>query len=125
MKAIIGAVLFFSTAGSLFAQRQPAFAATETKNRIKFVRAENDMLIFDVQLGSLPAKPIMLSILDEDGNNIFEEWIFSANHYCRYKIVRNDMTQVTFKVSGGAFSLNQSFNIHYRIEEKLEVIAVR
>ena len=78
MKAFIAAVFFFGSAGSLFAQEQPAFATKEAQNKIKFVRAENDMLVFDVQLDSLPAKPVMLSILDEDGNSIFEEWIFSA-----------------------------------------------
>jgi hypothetical protein len=125
-KAVLIASLLFSSGNFLLAQVQPAFTAVPVmENKIKFVGSEGDMLVFEVRLDNLPVKGSTLSILDEQNNILFEERIFAATHTCRYKIARNNMELITFKISGKTFSFNQSFTINYRVEEKLEVKKVK
>jgi len=119
------AFVFFSSANFLFAQSQTSFTQSTTDVKIRFVGAEEDLLIFEVQLTNLPTKGSDLVIMDENGNIIFEERIATVSHTCRYKIVRNNMELITFKISGKTFLFNQSFAISYKVEEKLEVKKVK
>lgn len=125
-KTVLVALFFFSSGNFLFAQTQPApEETTGMENKIKFVGSEEDMLVFEVQLDNLPVKGSTLSILDEKNNPIFEERITTGVLIRRYKIARDEMGMITFKISGKTFSVSQSFTINYRVEEKLEVKKVK
>ena len=120
-KVIIIAFFFFSSGNFLFAQGQPTFATAPGENiKIKFTGQDGEMLVFEVELQNL-TKGTSLSISDDQNNILFEEKIVKHNHVCRYKLVRNNMSLVTFRISGKTISFNQSFTINYKIEEKLEV----
>jgi len=104
------------------AQQIPqALPATESKSDIRFVRAQDGMLVFDLNLNNLPAKGSMLAIKDEAGNLIFEQKINSETFNVRYKIERNDIRKITFEVTGKKMLLNKSFSIISRLEERIEV----
>jgi hypothetical protein len=106
----------------LFAQSLPIVTATSSEDiKIKFAGLEGEMLVFEVELDNLPAKGTSLSILDDQQSILFEERIFKTTHTCRYKVVRNNMEMITFKISGKTISFNQSFTINYMIEERMEV----
>ena len=121
-KAVLVALLFFSSGNLLFGQTQSVITAVTSEDaKIKFAGSDGDMLVFEVQLDNLPVKGTTLSILDEENNIIFEEKILKPSHTCRYKIPRNNMELITFKISGKTISFNQSFTINFRVEEKLEV----
>jgi hypothetical protein len=105
-------------------QAQPvlyAVSATETKGDIRFVNAQDGMLVFELNLKNLPAKGSMLQIKDEAGNLIFEERIKTETFNVRYKIERNSISKISFEVTAKKMLLNKSFSINSRMEEKIEV----
>ena len=83
---------------------------------------DGDMLVFDLQLSNLPAKGSWLRIMDEDKNVLFEQRINAATYAKRYKIVRNDLKAVHFEVINKETILKESFQLKYRVEEKMEVV---
>jgi hypothetical protein len=104
------------------AQVQPqTVAANESSSSIRFVRAEGDMLVFELRLINLPANGSKLRILDGDNNTLLEEKINTETYNIRYKIARGDISKINFEVSGRKIFLNQSFTIQSRTEEKIEV----
>lgn len=108
----------------LATQAQPvlyAVSANDSKGDIRFVKAVDGMLVFELDLKNLPAKGSMLKIKDEAGNLIFEENIKTETFNVRYKIERNNITKIVFEVSSGRSLLNRTFSINTRIEERVEV----
>jgi len=95
--------------------------ANESSSSIRFVRAEGDMLVFELRLINLPANGSKLRILDGDNNTLLEERINTETYNIRYKIARGDISKINFEVSGKKIFLNQSFTIRSRTEEKIEV----
>ena len=125
-KTVFVALFLFASGNLLLAQVQRvAIAAAGADCLVEFTGQSGDMLVFEVQLDHLPVKGTVLTISDNQDNILLEEKINTVNHSRRYKIVRNTMELITFKVSGKIFSCNQSFSINYRVEEKLEVKKVK
>lgn len=79
------------------------------------------MLVFHAQLENLYGKDAIISILDDNGNTLFEERIATNNFLRKYKIVLQDIYKLTFRISGKQILYNQTFTINYRLEEKLDV----
>ena len=96
-------------------------AASESGSEIRFVQAEDNMLVFELNLKNLPAKGSALSITDEAGNVIFEERIKADTYQRRYKIERNSISKIAFEISSKNFKLNRTFSINTWIEEKVSV----
>ena len=94
---------------------------TDAVNKVQFVGAEEDLLLFDVRFSELPAKGVSLQIKDDAGNTIFEEFVTGSSFTRRYKIARDLVKKITFKATGKGFSFNQSFTIDIRTEEKITV----
>ncbi len=105
-------------------QAQPVLytvAANEPKGDIRFVNAQDGMLVFELNLKNLPAKGSMLQIKDEAGNVIFEDNIKTETFNVRYKIERNNISKLSFEVSAKRILLNRTFSINSHTEEKIEV----
>jgi hypothetical protein len=124
--ALMSAVV---VASGLFNQTQAQvkhshIVVAETASNIHFVGVEGEMLIFELKLKTLLPKGAMLVISDENNNVLFEDRTDSDTYSIRYKIVRNNASQINFEVSGRRFFLNQSFNVSSRTEEKIEVTKV-
>ncbi len=97
-------------------------SANEIKDNIRFVNVENDMLVFELNLKDLPVKGSTLTIKDEASNLLLEQKIVADTFRVLYKIVRNDISKITFEVvSSNRVFLNKSFSINRWIEEKIEV----
>jgi len=96
-------------------------AASESGSDIRFMQMENNMLVFELDLKNLPAKGTMLSITDESGNVLFEQSIKTTTYQRRYKIERNNLSKIEFKVSKRNFNLNRTFSINTWMEEKISV----
>lgn len=124
IKATFMLTLFSVSNSFSVTQAQPvlyAIAGAETKGDIRFVEAQDGMLVFELNLKNLPAKGSMLRIRDEAGNLIFEESIKTENYNVRYKIERNDISKISFEVTANKMLLNKSFSINSRMEERIEV----
>ena len=93
----------------------------DSANKVQFIGAEENVLIFDLRFTEIPVKGCSLRIIDDSGNPIFEELITGNSYSRRYKVVRDNMTRISFKAIGKGFTFNQSFNLI--IEERLTVIA--
>jgi len=93
----------------------------ENASNIRFVGLEGEMLVFELKLKTLLPKGSILTISDEENNLIFEERTSADTYSIRYKIARNNFSKINFEISNKQFSLNQSFNINSRMEEKVEV----
>lgn len=121
-KAAFIALFLFVSGNFLYGQMQPILTTVmDEEAKIKFAGFEEDILVFEVQLSNLSARGTNLNILDENNNYIFMERILKTSHNCRYKIARNNMEVITFKISGKTISISQSFTINFRVEEKMEV----
>jgi hypothetical protein len=122
-------MLFFASLSNSFtitqAQIQPRnFVANESSGSVRFVQAEGDMLVFDLHLTNLPANGSKLRILDGDNNMLLEQIIKTETYNIRYKIVRGEISKISFEVTGKKILLNQSFDVKSRTEEKIEVTKV-
>lgn len=125
-KTVFIVFFLFNGANSLFAQKQKETQIVQAiEGRINFAGSQEDMLIFDVHLDDLPAKGTLLTILNESGEPIFTERISATFHSCRYKILPNNMELITFVVTGKSFYYDQSFTIHHKTEEILEVKEIK
>ncbi len=120
-KAIVFLFLTFGTS-DLFSQTSSEnYIKTDAANKVQFVGADADYLIFEIRFNELPPKGYTLQITDDTGNFYFDEFI-SGNFFSkRFKIPREGMSRISFKASGRNFSFNQSFTI--KKEEKLVVTA--
>jgi hypothetical protein len=103
---------------------QSTVASTDSSGSIRFLRAEGDMLVFELLLINLPENGSQIRILDGDNNTLLEERISTKTYNIRYKITRGDMNKINFEVSDNKILLNQSFTIKSRTEEKIEVTKV-
>ena len=111
---------------SLACFSQPALkplAAMETANvrSIEFVHADRETLVFDVNLAGLPETGCRFKIYDAAGDILFEQWINAASYRKRYRIERNNSDKISFEAKGKNFRFNESFNLRFRLEEKIEV----
>jgi hypothetical protein len=109
---------FFHTQAQV--QQNNIIAAGSTGD-IRFVRAEGEMLLFELNLKNLPTKGILLKVMDQTGNLLFEEGIRTETYHVLYKIERNNISKIIFEVSNKKILLNKAFSINTRIEEKIEV----
>jgi hypothetical protein len=89
---------------------------------VKFAGLDGDMLLFDVLVDNLPAGINTLSILDENGNLLFEERVNATRLNRRVKFTRDvDVDMITFKISNKTVLVSQSFTVSYKVEEKWEI----
>ncbi len=92
---------------------------------IEFVKADRDALVFDVHFYKLPLKGCVLSILDQAGEVLFETKIPASGYRQTYKIDRNNLSKITFEARGKDYHMQQSFNLRFIVEEKLEVTKLK
>jgi len=115
------AVVFLGIQSFVPARSQKLIASNTAISKVQFVGMDGDMLVFDLQLSNR-TKGSWLRIMDENKNVLFEQRINAATYAKRYKIVRNDLKAVHFEVINKETILKKSFQLKYRLEEKMEVI---
>ena len=101
------AFVFVSNSFSLTqvkAQEKYCAPADDTKADIRYISAEDNVLVFEMHLQNLPAKGSRIRITDEAGTTIFEDYFTTATCDVRYKIERNNISKLTFEVSGKNFT---------------------
>ncbi len=104
------------------AQSQTFLASNKAVNKIQFVGMEGDMLVFDLQLGNLPEKGSWIRVMDGDKNVLFEKRIHSSTYSKRYKIIKDNISKLHFEVINHETILKESFQLKYKVEEKMEVV---
>ncbi len=119
MKMLFIPLMFVCLAGiGQFTNRS---AADSSNGEIRFVKGDALSLSFDVNLRDVPEKGCQLRIADQAGEVIFEKRILPGNYRETYKVDRGDLTKITFEATGKGFHFEESFNLRFRMEEKIEV----
>jgi len=103
------------------AQPLPNYSVITDPGDIRFVNAQDGMLVFELDLKSLPEKGSMLKIKDESGNLLFEQRIRTETYHVRCKVERSNFSKIVFEVSDKKILLNKSFSINTWMEERIEV----
>ena len=93
-------------------------AATGT---VEYVKGDLESLTFYVNLQQVPEKGCILKITDQFGEILFEQRIKAKTHQQVYKIFRNNLTRLNFIATGKDFRVEETFNLRFVIEEKIEV----
>jgi len=119
LKAIIIVFFTFCTGQSYSQNPSENYVKTDAANKVQFMGAENEFLVFDLLFTEVPAKGCTLKILDHDGNIMFEESISGNSFTRRYKVPKEETSRISFKAVGKGFMFNQSFTI--KREETLVV----
>jgi hypothetical protein len=121
-KTVIVPLAFISL--SCFSQPtlKPLAAVENTPaSGIEFVKADRETLLFDVNLAGLPATGCWLRIYDASREILFEKWINTPSYRKLYRVERDNTEKISFEAKGKDFRLNESFNLRFKMEEKLEV----
>lgn len=122
VRMIFLAMSFFGIQTFAQAQSQTFLANNKAVNKIQFVGIEGDMLVFDLQLGNLSEKGSWIRVMDGDKNVLFEKRIYSSTYSKRYKIIKDNISQLHFEVINHETILKESFQLKYKVEEKMEVV---
>ena len=93
----------------------------ESTGTIEFVKADAGSLTFYVNLPQVPEKGCQLKISDQYGEVLFEQRIKAGMYRQTYRIDRTNLTKLTFEAKGKDFRVEESFNLRFVIEEKIEV----
>lgn len=93
----------------------------ESTGTIEYVKGDEASLSFYVNLPQIPEKGCILRITDEFGERLFEQRIRTRTHQQLYKISRNNLTKISFQAIGKDFRVEETFNLRFVLEEKIEV----
>ena len=119
-KALCLFVIFFLLHSAVSAQN--ASKAATSQNRVNFIAADNEQLIFDVHANIVSSKAI-LRIYNEEGVVLFEEKLAIGNYNKRYKVIPEGMKQVQFEIYTRRETLRQSFDLQKQVIEHFVVTA--
>jgi hypothetical protein len=122
MKMALAAVLFLGAPSFMQVHSQGLMASNSAVSKIQFVGMEGEMLVFDLQLSNLPAKGSWIRVTDDEKNILFEQRINSTIYAKRYKIIRENIKGLHFEVISKETILKESFQLRYKVEEKMEVV---
>ena len=119
-KALCLFVIFFLLHSAVSAQS--ATKAASSQNKVNFIAAEHEQLIFDVQAVIESSKAI-LRIYNEDGIVLFEEKLAIGNYNKRYKVIPEGLKQLQFEICTRRETFRQSFDLQKQVIEHFVVTA--
>ena len=125
LKAVSAIEIGSSTPGEFAKAGKEGYSDTLalfTPTSIEFVRADEELLVFEVNLGQIPEKGCMLTIYEGSGETLFQKRINSPSFRQIFKIAKSNLDQVNFEARGKNFLVKESFYLQFRVEEKVEVI---
>jgi len=96
-------------------------SSTATPGTIEFVKGDAMSLTFVVHLPQIPEKGCLLRISDQTGEVLFEKRIRASKFQETYKIDRSNLSKLNFEATGKNFRFQESFNLRFVMEEKIEV----
>ena len=111
LKAIIIVFFTFCTGQSYSQNPSENYVKTDAANKVQFMGVENDFLVFDLLFSEVPPKGCTLKIMDQAGTTVFEEGIPGNSFAKRYKMPKEEFSNISFKAVGKGFVFNQSFTI--------------
>ena len=95
--------------------------SSEATNSIEYVNGDVESLTFCVNLPQVPEKGCILRITNETDEILFEQRIKSKTHKQVYKIKGNNLSKIRFTATGKDFRVEETFNLRFVVEEKIEV----
>lgn len=126
MKTIL-ALLAAALSTTLFVQpsvsQKPATYDTVVDNTrsVSYLGLKNEMLVFEVSLNFDDNETRILKIYDENSIEIYSERIKTNTFVKQYMFAKNAGAKIQFTLRGKKTILNETFEVNYKIEEKLVI----
>jgi len=121
----IGSSLFFTFlclifSNQLFAQEK-FLNISKAEIEINYLGANNEFLSFEVKIPQSLANKLVLRIIDENGNELFREFINGKSFNKTIKVVRDNYEQLDFITSTLHNQVKKSYFIKSENIERLKV----
>ena len=97
----------------------------ENTKTVSYLGVKNEMLVFEVKLHLNDNELKILSIYDEVGNEIYSERIRTNTFVKQYMIAKSSVGKIQFTLRGKKSIMNETFQVNYRTEERLEISKAR
>ncbi|RYD73124.1 MAG: hypothetical protein EOP53_20675 [Sphingobacteriales bacterium] len=92
--------------------------------KIEFVKSENGQLFFEVDIKNIPPGGCVLRIINQEGEEIFENNLKEGSYHKTFQIPNEGITKIFFDVNGKKYRLSESFNLEFKVETRLAVTKI-
>ena len=122
-KLTLGVVLF---TGALSASAQTKFTSSTDKNaEVKYVGNSEDAVVFNVSYLNPSGGKFFVSVLDEDGSQLFQGAFSDQKFDKRFKLPKTDKHKLTFVIRNvKEIELRQTFEINTLYVEDVVVTKI-
>jgi hypothetical protein len=121
----IGSSLFFTFLCLIFSNQLDAqekfLNISKAEIEINYLGANNEFLSFEVKIPQSLANKLVLRIIDENGNELFREFINGKSFNKTIKVVRDNYEQLDFVTSTLHNQVKKSYFIKSENIERLKV----
>lgn len=123
-KFTLGVVMLTGVAVSAHAQAK--YASTIEKNaEIKYIGNADDAVVFNISYKNPANNKFVVTILDEDGTQLFQSVYNDKMFDKRFKLPKTDKSKLTFEIRNNReIELKQTFEINTRIVEDVVVTRI-
>lgn len=95
-------VILLLTIGSASAQTGASDSATSTGPAVvRYLGVQDDMLIFNVSYNNPMGGKFLVQVLDQNGNQLFQDSFRDKTFYRQFKLPKADNDQITFVIRKG------------------------
>jgi len=121
----IGSFLFFSFLCLIFSNhlfsKEKCLNFSTAEIEINYLGADNEFLSFEVKIPQSLANKLVFRIIDENGNELFREFINGKSFNKTIKVVRDNYEQLDFVTSTLHNQVKKSYFIKSENIERLKV----
>lgn len=96
-----GLILLLSVATANAQPRVPGAAAGADPVVVKYLGAQDDMLIFNVAYANPLGNKVVVTILDQNGNQLYQDVFKDKTFYKQFKLPKTDKDLITFVIRNG------------------------
>lgn len=95
------------------------------RSKVQYAGKTEGFLLFDVTIAGKSKERTILSIRNENGDELYNETIYGSQAGRRIKIESAEMKQVQFSINSRTASFSKTFSVNTSYVEKTEVVEVR
>lgn len=126
--SIVSAAVLFSTAahatnGTTSPKHVDSVASAIVKPEIKYIGVDNDQLLsFTVKYNNVAGRKFNLTVLDENGDNLFSATYNDKTFVKSFKLPAYSVNNLTFLIQDAKESFREVFNIDVNTREITDVV---
>ena len=105
--------LFLLTVATAHAQPTASGAAPGTDSAtVKYLGTQDDMLIFNVSYDNPQGNKFIVSIKDQDGTQLYQNFFRDKAFYKQFKLPKSDKDEVIFVIRNGGTPIVKTFTVN-------------